>query len=129
MLLKQTSTLPLNDNFSVQVQIRIFSNGSEYIADMSTNLDKWYRFRIGLKQHDIEELNSELQQAVERVSNDFETNGTCDESLSLLAQKGSYAYKRIFAEGVPRDIITKALKTGVTIQFSSEDFFLPWELL
>ena len=48
MLLKQTSTLPLNDNFSVQVQIRIFSNGSEYIADMSTNLDKWYRFRIGL---------------------------------------------------------------------------------
>ena len=59
----------------------------------------------------------------------METSGICDESLSLLAQKGSYAYKRIFAEGVPREIISKALKTGVTIQFSSEDFFLPWELL
>jgi CHAT domain-containing protein len=129
MLLKQTSMLPLNDNFSVQVQIRIFSNGSEYIADVSTNLDKWYRFRIGLKQHDIEELNSELQLAVEKVSNEIETSGTCDESLSLLAQKGSYAFKRIFAEGIPRDIISKALKTGVTIQFTSEDFFIPWELL
>jgi hypothetical protein len=84
MLLKQTSSLPFSDNFSVQVQIRIFSNGSEYIADMSTNLDKWYRFRIGLKQHDVEELNSELQLAIEKVSSDFETNGTCDESLALL---------------------------------------------
>jgi len=129
MLLKQVPTLPFNDNFGVQVQIRIFSSGNDYIADMSTNLDKWYRFHIGLKQNDLEELNAELQLAIEKVSGNIEVDGTCGETLSLLAQKGNYAFKRIFAEGAPRDIIRKALKTGVTIQFSSEDFFIPWELL
>ena len=129
MLLKQSSALPLIDNFSVQVQIRIFSNGSEYTAYISTDLDKWHRFHIGLKPHDIDELNTELQQAVEQVSVNFEIEGAYGDALARLAQKGKFAFNRIFADGVPRETINRALKTGATIQFSSEDFFIPWELL
>ncbi len=129
MLLKQTSALPLIDNFAVQVQLRIFSNGTDYSAFVSTDLDKWHRFHIGLKPHDVQELNSELQLAIEQVSTAFEVNGAYGEALANLAQKGNYAFKRIFADGIPRETIRNALRTDATIQFSSEDFFIPWELL
>ena len=59
----------------------------------------------------------------------FLSNFKSLDALSKLAYKGNYAFKRIFAEGIPREIIDKALKTRTTIQVSSEEFFIPWELL
>src|SRR6266516_1812409 len=88
-----------------------------------------HKFRIGLKSHDIEELNSELQQANEQLSVNLEMDGGCGDSLAKLAQKGNFAFKRIFAEGIPRETIGKALKLDATIQLTSDEFFLPWELL
>ena len=129
MLCEQRSPLPWVDNFPVQVQISIFPSGSEHIAYISTDMGMFHRFRIGLKQHDIEELNSGLQQAIEQVAGSFEEQGTYNEALSRLAHKGNFAFKRIFAEGIPRETVCKALKTGATIQIPSEDFFVPWELL
>jgi len=129
MLLEQTSRLPFIDNFPLHVQIRVFSNGSGYMADINANWSNWHRFRIGIKPHDLEELNSELQQAIEEVSRNFENEGIGREALAKLAQMGTYAFKRIFSEGAPREIVNKILKMNATIQFSSEDFFIPWELL
>ena len=129
MPLEQTSPLSFIDNFPVHVQIRILSKGSEFEADLSADWGMFHRFRIGLKPQDVDELNLELQKAIEQVSGSFEEQGTYNEVLARLAHKGNYAFKRIFAEGIPRETIGKALKTGATIQIPSEDFFIPWELL
>jgi hypothetical protein len=123
------ASLPFTDNFPVQIQISIFSNNSEYTAYVCADLGKFHCFHIGLTPQDIEELNSELQDAIEQVAASFEQNSIRGEALSRLAQKGNFAFKRVFAEGVPRETIGKALKTGATVQIAARDFAIPWELL
>src|SRR5438876_6312992 len=129
MPLEQTSRLPFTDNFAVHVQLRISSSRNGYLADISADWSNWHRFHIGLTPQDVAELNMELQRAVEQVSGNLEMNGSCGDALSQLILKGNFAFKKVFPQGVPREMISKALKTGATIQFSSEDFFIPWELL
>src|SRR5438046_366355 len=130
MLLEQKSPLSFIDNFPLHVQIRIFPDKNNYMADINANWSNWYRFRIGIKPNDLQELNSELQQAIEDVSYKFEIEGILSDTLlGQLARKGAFAFKRIFSEDTPREIVSRALKMATTIQFSSEDFFIPWELL
>ncbi len=129
MVLELTSRLAFIDSFPIQVQIRVFLHDNSYMADINADWSNWHRFRIGIKPHDLEELNSELQQAIEEVSCSFEKDGIRSDALAKLAQTGSFAFKRIFSESAPREIVNKVLKMRATIQFSSEDFFIPWELL
>lgn len=133
MALQKTLGLPLNDNFSVNAQIRIQSYGSSYIAYIQTDDSDWYSFPIQLTRDDVRELNAELQLVIEQVSQYFEIDGIDFimhyKELSRLAQKGSFAFKKIFAIGTPRDIMHEALKINSVIQVTSEDFFIPWELL
>ena len=139
MPLEQTTRLPFFDDFPVHVQIRIQSAGRQYEVFIQAYLGSWYRYRIGLQQHDVEELNSGLQQAMEQVSARFdvdmdgnithEDKAECAKALSTLAQKGNFAFKRIFEEGMPRETVNNVLQPGATIQVTSEDFFIPWELL
>jgi len=135
MPLEQTIGLPFFDDFPIHTQIRIQPDGREYTAYIQTSWAKWHRFRISLKEHDIEELNSGLQQAIERVSACFNTDAIgvdkaeYAEALSRLAQKGNFVFKSIFTEGVPRETIRVAMQPDAVIQVSSEDFFVPWELL
>jgi hypothetical protein len=133
MPLQQTSSLPLTDNFSVNAQIRIHSYGREYKCYIQTDYSDWCSFPIPLTQLDIRDLNIELQRAIEHVSANFEMDSVNSkerhEALSRLAQKGNFAFKKIFAKGAPRDIVHEALKRGAIIQVTSEDFFIPWELL
>jgi hypothetical protein len=123
------ASLPFTDNFPVQVQMSVLPNGSKYTAYVCADLGKFHRFHIGLTSHDIEERNSELQDAIEQVSRNFGDDDAFDVALSTLAEKGKFVFNKIFAEGVPREIISKALKTGATIQIAAEDFAIPWELL
>ncbi len=132
---EETSRLPFLESSPVHMQVRILSERSGFTAYMNTDWSNWQRFRIDLKLHDIEELNGELQYAIEEVSRHFTVDDPSNkirflpETLLQLAYKGSAAYKRIFAEGTPRKLISEALRMGAIIQFSSEDFFVPWELL
>jgi len=129
MLQEQVSPLPLDDGFPVQVQISIFPNGDDYTAYISVERGMFHRFHIGLKAHDIKALNLGLQKAIKQVASNLEANGIYDEEILQLAQKGNFAFKRIFAEGTPRETIRTALKEGATIQVVTWDFILPWELL
>src|SRR5258708_39329062 len=119
---KNKANLSLIDNFTVQVQMSIFSNGSQYTAYLCADLGKFHCFNIGLTAHDIEELNSELQGAIEQVAASFEQNGINRDMLLPLAKKGNFAFKRIFAEGTPRETIREALKADATIQIAARDF-------
>lgn len=133
MPLQQILGLPLNDNFTVNAQIRIQPYGRTYLAFIQTDYSDWYSFPIQLTRDDVRELNAELQRVIEQVSHYFEIDGTDSiehcEALTRLAQKGSFAFKKIFARGTPRDIVHEALRIGSVIQITSEDFFIPWELL
>jgi len=133
MPIEQRLGLPFLDAFPVHTQIRIQPLDREYVAYVQSGWAKWHRFHIGLRQQDIQELNSELQQTIEQISGSLPVNSASPadhtNALSTLAQKGNFAFKRIFADGIPRTTIRKALKKGSIIQVSSEDFFIPWELL
>src|SRR6266702_2535469 len=110
MVLELTSRLAFIDSFPIQVQIRVFLHDNSYMADINADWSNWHRFRIGIKPHDLEELNSELQQAIEEVSCSFEKDGIRSDALAKLAQTGSFAFKRIFSESAPREIVNKVLK-------------------
>jgi len=133
MSLEQVCKLPLVDKFLVNVQIRIQSQGREYQCYIQADDYDWFSFPIHLTQHDVDSLNTELQCVIEQVSGKFEIDSTNSaeryEALLRLAQKGNYAFKKIFARGTPREIIQTVLKVGAIIQVTSEEFFLPWELL
>ena len=128
--------IPTTEDFSVNVQIMIDQDSSRsgYTARIKPGGSNWYNFHIGLKEGDVEEINSELQQAIEDVSGCFIEKGkidedTFDEKFNDLARKGKWAFNRIFRQGDTREFISGALKEPATIQFSSPDFFIPWELL
>jgi hypothetical protein len=133
MLNPQKLHFPLIDEESVQAQLRIETFGKGYRGYIQTDSSDVYRFPINLTQHDVDELNTELQQILEKVSSYFDTDDSASteryDALSNLAQKGNFAFKRIFSKGMPRATISKALKKGATIQITTEDFFIPWELL
>ena len=133
MPLEQTLRLPLVNNFPVNIQLRIQPYGRTYQAYIQTDYSDWYSFPIQLTQDDVKELNAELQRAIEQVSGYFEDSSIESaertEALSRLAQKGNYAFKKIFAKGTARDIVHEALLINAVIQVTTEDFFLPWELL
>src|SRR6266568_6624824 len=130
---EQIFDLPFTDDSPVNVQIRIQPYWREYLAYIQTDYSDWYSFSIALTQDDIKELNIELRRAIDRISGNFNTGsynlGECHEALLMLAQKGTFAFKKIFSKGVPREIVREALKVGSIIQVTSEDFLIPWELL
>jgi hypothetical protein len=131
--LQQSLKFPLPDNYIVNIQIRIQPHDREYQAYIQTDYSDWYSFPIHLKQDDLQELNKELQEKIEQLSGSFNVERAnvteCNESLQALAKKGSYAFNKIFDKGTPRDVLREALKEGAIIQVTSEDFFIPWELL
>lgn len=126
---KQEVRLP--PNFPVHLSIRIFSDRQGYVADICSRWSDWYRFRINLTREDVHQLNKDLQQALEELSFSFdEQNSTVQQNVLLkLAETGNYAFKCIFADPSLRETLNEVLKEGATIQFISEDFFIPWELL
>ncbi len=116
-------------NFPVHVPIRIFSDSQGYLADIYASWTDWYRFRIGLKPSDVDDLNAELQRSLQDVSSNFEVDGICGEALTKLAHIGNFVFKSIFGDRKLRESLNKVLNAGATIQVASEDFFIPWELL
>ncbi len=133
MRLEQQQALPVNHGFPVNIQLRIQADSRGYIAYVQPNWGTWYRIRVGLTHNDVEELNTELQSTLEEASSAFDSEAIEEEdrkeALNVLARKGNFAFKHIFAEGTPRDTISKALSSGGTIQIAAEEFILPWELL
>src|SRR5438105_2505073 len=111
MLVNQTSPgLLFEDSVPVDIHIRIYLDGSQYIAELRLSGAKTQRFRIGLTPFDIVELNNELQQAIEDISNKWEENVNGIDLLVELASAGRSAFNRIFTEGAPRQTIQKAFE-------------------
>ena len=128
---------PFYDYFSPDIHMRIYQTGNKYKAEVRARGMKPQRIHIDLTQKDMQRLNRKLQGSIEQVSWNFESEPKNSPDLSALAHAGLFAFNVIFAKGGPREIIQKAIKIvretsthkNVTIEISSDDFFLPWELL
>jgi CHAT domain len=129
MMILPAPVLPFGNGFPVNVQISIFSNGSNYTAYINTDGGILRRFLINLKPEDIVELNFGLQEAIEQVSTDFEVEGVTNDTISKLALKGNFALKSIFSDDAVRKLLSSALRKGTIVQISSDELFIPWELL
>jgi hypothetical protein len=136
---EQKISLYFEDDFPVAVQLRIQPLGGIYRAYLQIDGGIWQRFDIDLQPHDIQEINSDLQQAIERlaatlINSSYPSGESSDdqhEAIIELAKKGNSTFKRIFNVGAPRDLMKSVLKPGATIQITAEaeSFLLPWELL
>lgn len=124
----QASDLPPLDILPVRVQITILPSGGEYIAYVITEIAS--EIPIRLKSHDVKNLSSLLQEAIQRVASSFSVQGNAYEAaLVELARIGIYAFQRIFPDTSSQETIRNALSAGTIIQIVSKDFFIPWELL
>ncbi|SRR6266700_1320542 len=107
--------LPYNIPTYGTININILSNGNRYYADIQTPWSNWYRFPIELTQHDLEDLNSLLQQAIGRVSDNYRKQKVFDDQLIDLAEEGNAAFNWIFSDDRLRKTISKVLEAGMAI--------------
>jgi len=129
MVLLQKASLPSGDDSPVHIHLSILPLNNGYMAYINADMGMYYRFPISLQQHDVKDLNTRLQKAIEQVAISFENQELCGEALSNLAYEGIFAFNSIFPEGPAREKIRSALRSGVIIQIASDSFFIPWDLL
>ncbi|GIL15505.1 MAG: hypothetical protein BroJett039_06780 [Chloroflexota bacterium] len=132
MPIEKTAVLPLGDDFPVAVQITIHAHDIGYLGTLQVGLDRPYRLPIPLKERDVEDLNGEIQRALEQTATAFESSANTmaqQEALAELAKIGRFAYLSIFPSENIRIALARALQIGTTIQVTSDAFFIPWELL
>jgi hypothetical protein len=128
MTLTQTAELPPLDSLHVDTHITIHNQGDEYWAVVLAHNDV-EEIPIHLTKHDVQNLNRDLQGAIQRVASDFGKDEAYERSLLELARIGYYAFQRVFSDKEAREIIHDALQDGTVVQIVSKDFFVPWELL
>lgn len=122
-------------DYPVDIQLRIYREGVRYGADIFA-VGQMQRVPIEMSPQDLVALNKQLQEAMRRVAreNNEEETLTAAElaaQLETLAEVGHYAFKRVFghpsAMATIQELLT--LSSQIAIQVTSEDFFLPWELI
>lgn len=135
--MRATTAIPplLYLDYPVDIQLRIYSNGTGYNLDIFA-LDQIKRISIRLSLHDLVVLNKRLQVAAENISRNGQhgidqSKDELDNLLRPLAEVGNYIFKQIFGYYGATQIIQELFDTipNATIQIASENFFLPWELL
>lgn len=135
MPIEKILRLPFNDNFLVDVQIRIKASNNGYKAYVQGGVGSENPFDINITKNDVVDLNSQLQEVLQEVHSYFDPDnpsiGDPDQALRLLANKGAYAFNKIFHDEQSRDLIRKALKSshGRVVQITSNDFLIPWEIV
>lgn len=122
-------------DYPIDIHIRVYQEGARHGADIRA-IGKALRVPVEMSVHDLRALSRQLQTAVETAAKEMAKDQalTADKregQLRTLAEKGHYAFKRVF--GHP-DALTAiqdllALSPKVSIEIVSENFFLPWELL
>jgi hypothetical protein len=125
-------SLPLSNTFRVDTEFRIRSLTAGYEIDIQSHFGVVNRVAIDLQPKDIDLINEDLIDALQYVKNAFDPDNkdiiSKRDALAKLAEKGKYAFNFIF-KGSVRKAIIRALENTKVIQISSENFFIPWELL
>src|SRR2546421_2612498 len=96
MAFMQTLDLPPLDISPVHAHISILPNNGEYIAYIIT--DRAFPIPIRLRPHDVKNLNTLLQGAIQQAAGSFGQGNAYEVALSELARMGNYAFQRIFSD-------------------------------
>ncbi len=133
MTVQQKLSLPFADPIAVDVQLRIHAAGTGYDAYIQAGVSSRHPLEIGIAQGDIKDLNGELQAALQNLQSAFDAGHTDkkeqDQTLLTLSKMGRSAFNKIFRRGPARDLVRQALRKARTIQITSQEFLLPWEVL
>src|ERR1044072_7987661 len=125
-------------DYPVDIQIRIGRRGEmEYKAEIYA-MGQWHPVSVTMSLNDPESLNEQFRKEAEAIANETEwqklQGKALQEKIRPLAEVGNSAYKQIFPNVNDRialeDLLNKlGANSSVSIQVTSEDFFLPWELI
>jgi len=120
-------------DYPVDIQIRIYREGARYGADLIA-LGRSPRVPIEMSPKDLEALNERLQEKMKAIAEEIAEepqSAELEAPLRSLAEVGNYAFRQVFGHRDTQAAIQEltALSGKVSIQITSEDFFLPWELL
>lgn len=135
--MEKTANIPplAFQDYSIDVQIRIYQTGARYGADIFA-MGQMRRIPIEMSAHDLADLNKQLQEAIKNTAHWAahhigETTKDLQEQLYPLAELGNYVYRKIFSYHDTMNIMQSllAMSSKATIEIASEDFFVPWELL
>ena len=116
-------------NDPIDIYISIYREGEQYGADIVAT-GRVLRVPIKMSVHDLAALNEQLSQKMKAVINKNTTKETQREKLLQLAEIGHYTFKQVFNEDA-QEVIQKllAMSQRISIEISSDNFFLPWELI
>jgi hypothetical protein len=122
-------------NYPIDVRLRIYPTGQRYDLEIQAE-GQLLRRPIDMTPSDLLALNKRLQQEIEAtVYENTEglspTSNDLEAQILPLAETGGYAFRRIFSHPDAEEAIqTLVTRNGsVSIEITSEDFFLPWELI
>ena len=94
MLHCKTSPALYSQILSVDVHIRVYPDGNAYKAELYVAGRNPQRFRIGLTQHDVEDLNKGLQDAVQHFAHISERDKVSDDMLRTKISYQDYRLAR-----------------------------------
>ena len=121
-------------DYAPDVQIRIRPSGITFEMDCHIGASP-LRLPIDLSIFDMNDMAHGLQARLEDVREVFEDEASDederDEVLRALAEKGRAAFLRVFGSKGLNERLTKTLLTqkALIVQFTSEEFSIPWDLL
>ena len=110
---------------NIDVHIDIHPLGHKYEMDLK-GIGGRLRQKIDMLPEDLHQINNRIRNAFREIA----FGETTDKSMRELAEAGYTAFLRVF-DIKAREEFRKLLSysQNVTIEITTDDFFLPWELL
>ncbi|HEX9926389.1 MAG TPA: CHAT domain-containing protein [Anaerolineae bacterium] len=128
--------LPDQQNVPVNLQLRIRKREEKYEATiLAEEGAQPRRVSINMSSNDLAGLNKLLHKKMQEVALEHIDGGLTPADLKdqvrRLAEVGHLAFRKVFGSDELRNAIRLLLNSNHrnSIQVTSEDFFLPWELL
>jgi hypothetical protein len=129
MIIEKTEPIEIDPTY-VEVDIRIESvNNGKYKGFIQTNKHRPLPFSVSPSEADVQEINTQLQNAIQGIAANTDIDDGYNGSFSELIDMGRYAFVEIFSDHALRKIISNAFGAGTTLTISTDSFFIPWELL
>jgi hypothetical protein len=116
-------------DYPLDINLRIVSEGKQYRAEIGA-VGRRQRVPIEISPHELAALSKEFREKMDFIVNESGEGEECtvansQDSLRSLAEIGYYTFKMIFGHHNAQELLN--IGQIVSLQVSSEDFFLPWE--
>jgi CHAT domain-containing protein len=123
---KETPPIYQHDQ-NIDIHIDIHDSGRKYEMDL-TGAGRRLRRKVDMLPEDLYQLNEGLREVFQEV---VESGGDNPELITELAEAGYDAFLKVFEARAMREGFKTLLShsQNTTIEITTNDFFLPWELL